>query len=217
MADIGSGTGIFTKMLLEAGFDVTAVEPNGPMRLAAEQDLRHFSQFHSVAAPAEQTGLPDGAFDAITVAQAFHWFDHQAARQEFQRLLQPDGWVFIIRNHRQIDTSPFAREYEKLLKTLGAPYEAVAQKDSDAGTLSRQDFFPAGSLRIAQFANPHVLDWQGLRGRFLSASYVPAIGAPRHEDYLSRLEKIFHEHAVNGHVIFDQIAEVYYGKLTEKP
>jgi len=215
VADIGSGTGIFTRILLEAGFDVTAVEPNGSMRLAAEEDLQHFQRLHSIATPAEQTGLPDGAFDAITVAQAFHWFDHQAARVEFQRLLHPDGWVFIIRNHRQIDTSPFVRQYEQLLRSLGAAYEAVAQKDSEAGARSRQDFFPAGALQIAQFDNPHVLDWKGLRGRFLSASYVPAIGDPRHEDYLSRLEKIFREHAVNGQVTFDQTTEIYYGKLTE--
>jgi len=216
VADIGSGTGIFTKLLLEAGFDVTAVEPNEPMRLAAEEDLRHFPRFHSLAAAAEQTGLPDVSFDAITVAQAFHWFDHQAAHQEFCRLLSPDGWVFIIRNHRKIDTSPFACDYENLLKTLGEPYEAVAHRDKDAGARSRREFFPTGSLRVAQFDNPHIMDWPGLRGRFLSASYVPTKGDPRHGDYLLRLEQIFHKHAVNGQVTFDQITEVYYGKLVEK-
>jgi len=213
VADIGSGTGIFTKLLLEAGFDVTAVEPNEPMRLAAEQDLRHFPQFHSVAATAEQTGLPEASFDAITVAQAFHWFNHQVARQEFHRLLRSDGWVFIIRNHRQIDTSLFACDYENLLKTLGEPYEAVAHRDQDAGRRRMEEFFPVGSLRVAQFDNPHVMDWPGLRGRFLSSSYVPAKGDSRHGEYLVCLEQIFKKHAENGQVIFDQKTEVYYGKL----
>jgi SAM-dependent methyltransferase len=216
LADIGSGTGIFTKLLLEAGFDVTAVEPNEAMRLAAEQDLRHFHRFHSVATAAEQTGLPAASFAAITIAQAFHWFDHHAARLEFERLLHPDGWVFIIRNHRQIDTSPFVCDYEDLLKTLGEPYKAVAHRDNDAGARNREEFFPTGSLRTAQFNNPHIMDWSGLRGRFLSASYVPAKGDPRHEDYLLRLKQIFDKHAANGHVTFDQTTEVYYGKLTAK-
>jgi SAM-dependent methyltransferase len=216
VADIGSGTGIFTKLLLEGGFDVTAVEPNDPMRLAAEEDLRHFPRFHSVAAAAEHTGLPEAPFVAITVAQAFHWFDHQAARQEFQRLLRPDGWVFIIWNNRQIDTSPFVRDYESLLKTLGEPYEAAAHRDQDAGTRSLEVLFPAGSFQLAEFDNPHIMDWPGLRGRFLSASYVPAKDDPRHEEYLRRLEQIFHRHSANGQVTSDQKTKVYYGKLVEK-
>ena len=214
VADIGAGTGIFTKLLLEAGFDVTAVEPNEAMRRAAEEDLRHFPRFHSVAAAAEQTGLPGASFNAVTVAQAFHWFDHPAARREFQRLLRPDGWVFIIRNHREIDDSPFARDYEDLLKTLGEPYETAAHRDQDTRGRILKEFFPAGSMRIAHFDNPHVMDWPGLRGRFLSSSYIPAQGDPRHEDYLARLEQIFKKHAQNGQVTFAQKTEVYYGRLS---
>jgi len=218
VADIGSGTGIFSKLLLEGGFDVTAVEPNEAMREAAEQDLRCFPGFHSVAAAAEETGLPAASFDAITVAQAFHWFNHEAALREFQRLLHADGFAFIIWNHRQIDTSPFLCDYEELLRTLGLPYESVVHRDQNARTRSLEEFFPAGSLQVARFENPHTMDWLALRGRFLSASYAPAKGDPWHEEYVTRLEKIFHKHAVNDLVIFDQETKVYYGKpgKTEK-
>lgn len=213
VADVGSGTGIFSRLLLEAGFEVTAVEPNGPMQLAAEEDLGHFPRFHSVAAAAEQTGLPGASFDAITVAQAFHWFDHQAARREFQRLLRPGGLVFIIWNNRQIDSSPFARAYEDLLKALGESYEAVAHRSQDVGPRGIEEFFAPGVAQLAEFDNPHVMDWPGLRGRFLSASYAPAKGDPRHEDFLARLERIFRQHEVEGRVTFDQTTKVYYGKL----
>ena len=57
------------------------------------------------------------------------------------------------------------------------------------------------------------MDWQGLRGRFLSCSYVPEEGDPRHLEYLARLEQVFQKHAVNGRVTFDQKTKVYYGKL----
>jgi SAM-dependent methyltransferase len=213
VADIGAGTGIFTRLLLEGGFEVTAVEPNAAMRGAAEEELRDFPRFHSVAAPAEETGLAGASFEAVTVAQAFHWFDHAAARGEFQRLLRPGGWVFIVRNQRREGTSPVAREYEEMLRTLGERYHAVGHRDRAAQARAMEDFFPAGALQIAQYDNPHVMDWPGLRGRFLSMSYVPAKGEPGHEELLSRLEEIFNAHARDGRVTFDQVTEVYYGRL----
>ncbi len=213
VADMGSGTGILTKMLLDAGFDVTAVEPNEAMRLVAEQDLSRFPRFHSVAAAAEHTGLNGASFDAITVAEAFHWFVPGAAHQEFQRLLRPDGWVFIIGNHRQKDASPFARDYEELFRTFGESHVAVEHRDQALGAHHRRILFSTGSLQIAQFDNPQVMDWPTLRGRFFSSSYAPRRGDPRHENCLLCLEKIFQKHAANGQVILDQKTEVYYGKL----
>jgi SAM-dependent methyltransferase len=216
VADIGAGTGIFSRLLLEAGFEVTAVEPNAEMRAAAEQDLRSFPRFHSVAAPAEETGLPAASFDAITVAQAFHWFDRVAAQREFRRLLRPDGWVFIVRNQRQEGSSPFAREYEEMLRTLGERYKAIGHRDPAARARGMAEFFPSGSLRIERYDNPHVMDWPGLRGRFLSMSYIPVEGEPGHEELLSRLEQIFKAHARDGRVTFDQVTEVHYGRLAEE-
>jgi SAM-dependent methyltransferase len=213
VADIGAGTGIFTRVLLEAGFDVTAVEPNGAMRAAAEEELGGFARFRAIGAPAEETGLPAGAFDAITVAQAFHWFDQAAAGREFRRLLKPEGSVFIVRNQRLEDSSPFARDYEEMLRTLGERYHAVGHRDKEARARGMREFFPPGALAIAQFDNPHVMDWPGLRGRFLSMSYVPKEGEPGHAELLSRLEEIFNAHAVDGRVTFEQVTEVYYGRL----
>jgi SAM-dependent methyltransferase len=208
VADIGSGTGIFARQLLEAGFEVTGVEPNGPMREAAEEELARFPKFHSAGGSAERTGLRDGEFDAITVAQAFHWFDLEATRLEFRRLLRPGGWVFIIWNRRDLDISPFAREYEELMRSLGERYEAVTHRERDGG-LGR--FFL--EFRFAQFENPHTMDWTGLRGRFLSTSYAPSKGDPLHETYLARLEELFRRHAVEGYVTFHQKTAIYYGKL----
>jgi SAM-dependent methyltransferase len=213
IADVGSGTGIFTKLLLEAGYQVTAVEPNDAMRLAAEEDLRGFPRFRSVAAPAENTGLPTACFDAITAAQAFHWFDRGAAAKEFHRLLGTGGWVVVLWNHRQIGDSAFARDYEELLTSLGASYGASGHRSGAVEARLRDEFFPAGALRVAEFDNPQNLDWPGLRGRFLSSSYAPAEDDPRHGEYLARLERIFQAHAVGGRVCFAQKTNVYYGRF----
>ena len=75
IADIGSGTGILTRMFLEHGNRVYGVEPNQAMREAGEQLLADFGGFVSVAATAEETTLPDQSIDFITAGQAFHWFD----------------------------------------------------------------------------------------------------------------------------------------------
>ena len=190
-----------------------AVEPNEAMRQAAEEALGARPHFHSVAATAEATGLPGASFAAITVAQAFHWFEPVAVRCEFQRLLRPNGWAFIIRNDRLADASPFARAYEDLLISLGESYRMVTHRDRAGSALSRRAFFQEGETREAYFDNPQTLDWPGLRGRFLSSSYVPAAGESNHEDSLAKLEEIFHRHARDGQVILPQRTEVHFGKL----
>jgi ubiquinone/menaquinone biosynthesis C-methylase UbiE len=216
VADIGAGTGILTRLLLEAGFEVSAVEPNADMRRAAEEDLGQYPAFRAVAAPAEATGLADGAVEAITVAQAFHWFDHAKAGVEFRRILRPGGWMFIIRNHRQAEGSALARDFESLMKnTLGEAYAQAAHRDRGESGRKIREFFPAGAVRLEEFDNPQTLDWTGLRGRMLSVSYAPAEGEPGHKELIAGLEDIFKKHERDGVITFEQKTEVYYGRLGE--
>src|SRR5688500_4068755 len=80
VADVGSGTGISARPLVEQGVVVYAIEPNGPMRGAAEAGLGAFATFRSVDGTAEATTLPDASVDLVLAAQAFHWFDKPRAR-----------------------------------------------------------------------------------------------------------------------------------------
>ncbi|HEY5741662.1 MAG TPA: class I SAM-dependent methyltransferase, partial [Terrimicrobiaceae bacterium] len=89
IADIGSGTGIFSKLLLDNAYTVFGVEPNREMRQEAERWLADYLNFRSVSAAAESTGLQERSIDGITVATAFHWFDHEKAKIEFRRILKP--------------------------------------------------------------------------------------------------------------------------------
>ena len=93
VADVGSGTGISTAVLLPYAGQVLAVEPNESMRRAAETLLAAKPNFRSVNAAAESTTLADASVDMITVGQAFHWFEPTKTRREFARILKPGGWV----------------------------------------------------------------------------------------------------------------------------
>src|SRR5581483_5036963 len=119
IADVASGTGLFTKLLLENGNEVYGVEPNAEMRKAGEEYLAGYPRFHSVAGKAEATGLPDHSFDFVTAAQAAHWFDQAGARREFVRVLKPGGWTVLVWNERCTDSTPSLRAYEELLLRYG--------------------------------------------------------------------------------------------------
>jgi len=209
IADIGAGTGILTRLLLHASWHVYAVEPNSPMRAAAEADLGSSSFFHSVEARAEATGLADASVDAITSAQAFHWFEREAARAEFRRILRPDGWVFLIWNERRRGTA-FDEAYHKILATLGLEFEGVRDRTIDKRL---ESFFRPGTYREAVFPNATPMTWEVLRGRFLSSSYVPTEDDPRFPDLIAALEKIFHSHQREGQVVLEQDCHVYFGQV----
>src|ERR1700758_1522540 len=107
VADIASGTGLLTRIFLENGNRVFAVEPNPEMRQAGERLLAGYHKFVSVAGTAEATTLTDHSIDLVTAAQAAHWFDQSKARREFVRILKPGGWCALIWNDRRTDSSPF--------------------------------------------------------------------------------------------------------------
>ena len=108
VADIGSGTGILTRQLLEICKNVIAVEPNSDMRVVAEKNLNNFVNFTSVNGTAENTTLGSKSVDFITVAQAFHWFDRMKFKAECNRILIPKGKVILVWNRRD-DNAEFYR------------------------------------------------------------------------------------------------------------
>src|SRR6476620_3755120 len=119
IADVASGTGIFTRLLLENGNRAFGVEPNDAMRKAGEEYLAAYPKFASVAGTAENTTLPDASVDLVTAAQAAHWFDRGKAITEFRRILKPEGYLVLLWNDRRTDASAFARDYESLLLEYG--------------------------------------------------------------------------------------------------
>jgi ubiquinone/menaquinone biosynthesis C-methylase UbiE len=127
IADVASGTGILTELFLQNGNVVYGVEPNHEMREAAEGLLKRYSQFRSIAGTAEETTLPETSVDFVTVGQAFHWFEIEKARQEFKRILKPQGCVALVWNERK-DSSPLDHAYEQLVQTYSDDYAEVHHK-----------------------------------------------------------------------------------------
>ena len=144
IADIASGTGIFTRMLLENGNRVFGVEPNAEMRHAAEEFLRPYSHFTSVAGTAEATTLADHSVDLVTAAQAAHWFDREKARREFIRIGKPGAWTVLLWNERRTDSTPFLSAYEQLLVEYGTDYQDVR---SERTTQQIETFFAPAEFR----------------------------------------------------------------------
>ncbi len=209
-ADIASGTGIWTKMLLENGNAVYGVEPNSDMRQAGERLLAGFPTFTTIDGNAEATTLPDSSVDFVTAAQAAHWFDRERARREFVRILKPGGWLVLLWNEREFDTTPFLRDYEQLLLTFGTDYEEVRHERT---TDAVNEFFDPAPYVERVYPMRQEFDYAGLEGRLLSSSYAPGPGHPKHEPMLRELRRIFEERSAAGHVAFDYKTRVYFGQL----
>lgn len=211
VADIGSGTGIFSALLLPHGARVLAVEPNAAMRAAAEEQLGAQKNFTSVAGTAEATTLPDKSVDLVVAAQAFHWFDGPRTRREFARILRPGGRVALVWNERLTDTTPFLAEYEALLHRRATDYAKVNHANLDAQDLG--EFFGPGGFVLETFDYQQNFDLAGLTGRLLSSSYAPAAGQPGHEEMLRELREIFDRRQESGRVTFLYQTKLYCGAL----
>jgi SAM-dependent methyltransferase len=214
VADIGSGTGFLTELFVRNGNPTFAVEPNGPMRAAAEASLKDWPNFHSVDGTAKATTLADGSVDFITAGQAFHWFDVDLAAKEFRRILKPNGVVALIWNERLSDASAFMSEYDKLIATFRKDGESSRAKlQDDNGEQYIRQFFGSSGFRVANFENPQMLDRQGLVDRIISSSYMPLPGEERHDELLKSTHALFDAHQQNHSVGVLHETRVYYGSL----
>ncbi|MBB4639063.1 methyltransferase domain-containing protein [Longimicrobium terrae] len=210
VADIGAGTGISARMLLESGHTVIGVEPNAAMRAAAEAALGGDPRFTIVAGTAEATGLPDASVDAAVAFQAFHWFHPERARAEWRRILRPDGLAVIIWNARRRDTSDFLRGYDELLLRHGTDYAGVNHENVTDDTL-RAFFGGPFTRRTAQ--NRQVFDYAGLEGRLVSSSYAPNAGQPGYEAMIADLRTLFDATQRDGQVVMEYETQILFARL----
>ncbi|MBU1247078.1 MAG: class I SAM-dependent methyltransferase [Proteobacteria bacterium] len=132
VADVGAGTGIWSRMMLGQGRQVTSVEPNNSMR---EQGIRLTREsgdaLRWVAGSAEQTTLKDESCDVVTMASSFHWPDFDAAITEFHRILRPGGLFMALWNTRFIHSNPILVEIEEKLHSLVPNMKRVSSGKSE--------------------------------------------------------------------------------------
>ena len=204
IADIGCGTGISSRLFLENCNRVIGVEPNAAMRVAAAEYLAEFPDFMLVDGTSDRTTLPDASVDIVAAAQAFHWFDPEKTRTEFQRILKPGGYIVLIWNERKLNATPFLTEYEAFLVKYASDYGNVRHENIKKEEL---DEFFQKAYGTATFQNFQVFDFAGLSGRMLSSSYMPNESDPIFEEMIAELQILFAKHAENGRirVLYDTV------------
>jgi len=212
IVDVGCGTGLLAKIFLENGNPVIGVEPNANMRQAGEQFLSAFQKFGMVAGSAEDTTLPAQCADFVIAGQAFHWFQPDAARREFARIVKPGGWVVLIWHDRDTEATPFLRAYEEFLLQHSTDYSTVAH-NKVANYSALENFYSPNRMHLILQKTAQQLDFEGLRGRLLSSSYAPREG-PAAEIMLQALPNLFHQYAKNGRVTLEYQTKIYSGHLT---
>jgi len=210
VADIASGTGIFTRLLLESGNRVFAVEPNAEMREAGEKFLKSYDNLTSVDGTAEHTTLGNDSVDFVTAAQAAHWFDRPKARAEFCRILKTGGWCVLIWNERRTGGTAFLRDYENLLLSYATDYKEVRHERTTAVI---HEFFAPAPYEESVFDLRQQFDYAGAAGRLLSSSYAPLEGHPNHAPMMCELRRIVEAHAQQNFVEFEYNTRVFYGRL----
>ena len=211
VADIGSGTGIFSRFLLERGCMVYCVEPNEDMRLTAEKDLSGFKNFISVNGSDKNTGIQDKSVDFITTAQAFHWFDKQAFKLECQRILKPGGKVVIVYNGP--DDCEFIRKRDSISEKYRVDSKGFQEHGDPIGKYA--DFFADGVCEDKTFRNDLQFDKESFIGRDLSRSYTPKkeTDPEKYHGLVRELSELFDEYSVNGILNFPHFTVSYVGEV----
>jgi ubiquinone/menaquinone biosynthesis C-methylase UbiE len=183
VVDLAAGTGKLTRLLTATGAEVIAIEPVDEMRDA----LRRTAPVADARSDtAEQTGLPDSSADAVTVAQAFHWFDGPAALAEIDRIIRPAGKLALIWNVRDLD-HPTQRAVEDLF----APYRGDTPSHRTGrwrAALDGTELFRSSERR--EFPNVQVLDADGLVRRVASTSFIAELPDPERRRVLDEAAAI---------------------------
>lgn len=207
VADVGSGTGIFSRQLLELGAKVFAVEPNADMRAKAEELLAGNPNFVSVNGSAEETTLPDHCFHLVSAAAAFHWFDPQRFKQEAKRLLTQGAPVILLWNEAT-PSAEINQERERIFRKYCPAFKGFS------GGNDREDeiklaFFD-GMMQERRFLNPLIYDRQMFINRALSASYSLVASDNQYSAYLREIGEVFDKYAQHSRLEIPQESVLYY-------
>ena len=212
IANVGSGTGKFSRQLLDRGSEVFCVEPNGDMRAAAEAELAGYPRFHSIDGTADDTTLGAHAVDFVTVAQAFHWFDGERFRAECRRILKPGGRVVLLWNTRVL-TAPLNQACIDLFTQYCPRFHGLnggVQEDD----MRIQSFFRGKYERIT-CDNTLYFDRERFLSRILSSSYSLREGDPGFAEYQKDFYALFDRFAADGTVEMPNQTTAYIGTVDE--
>jgi ubiquinone/menaquinone biosynthesis C-methylase UbiE len=213
VADVGSGTGILSKLFLENGNAVWCVEPNAQMRAAGDSLLSTYPNYRAIDGTAEATTLGSASVAFATAAQAFHWFDPIKASAEFRRILRPGGWVAFIWNERRSVNTGFNAAYDAFIEQFTGDRATASVRGGSFGTEPAiRKFFGGDFFEVREFENHQDLNWQGLLDRVYSSSYMPMPDDSVNATMTPRLRQLFDQFAAGGIIRIEYQTRLYYGK-----
>jgi SAM-dependent methyltransferase len=181
--DLAAGTGKLTRALVTTGVELVAVEPVDAMRAKLAETL---PGVEALAGAAEAIPLPAGAVDAVTVAQAFHWFSGEEALAEIHRVLRPGGRLGLIWNGRDAAVSWVAGLTGIMESYRGdtPAYGAGAWRSA----FERTTLFTP--LQHARFRFEHELDPDGVVARVVSVSFIAALPEDERAEVAMRVREL---------------------------
>jgi SAM-dependent methyltransferase len=184
--DLAAGTGKLTRPLAASGATVIAVEPVAEMRAVLPASVE------ALDGTAERIPLDDSSVDLVTVAQAFHWFDGDAALAEIHRVLRPGGRLALLWN-RRIEDDPVNRAIEEIVEPLrgDAP---THRGDTWRAAFERTILF--GPLKEHVFAHEQLLDADGLAARVGSISFIASLPEQDRERVIAAARELAADGAV---------------------
>jgi ubiquinone/menaquinone biosynthesis C-methylase UbiE len=143
-ADVGAGTGIWTRMLNSVNpSSITAVEPNDDMRDTGIRDSKDL-KINWIKGTGEETNLPDNSVDMVSMASSFHWVNFEKGCKEFHRILKDKGRFVALWNPRIIEANPLLLEVEEHLLKLKPDLKRVSSGRSGLVETLTNDMYRSG-------------------------------------------------------------------------
>ncbi|MBD5139340.1 MAG: class I SAM-dependent methyltransferase [Ruminococcus sp.] len=205
VADIGAGTGIFTKCLSAKPWKITAVEPNADM---LEKLRANCPNIEIVNASAENTGIASGSIDLVTAATAFHWFDKKKFKAECQRIFTPKGQLAIIWNTR-IECDMW-KERNEIFTNIVGQCDSVKSNINNDGKFAPEKYFT--EFERVSFLQSMKMDMELCVGCEMSRSYAPQKDEPAYEKLFAEMQRLFEKYQQNGIVDVQYKSDCFLGK-----
>lgn len=211
IAELGAGTGKFSKTASSYCKQIYYVEPNIDMLNKGKEYCNCCNNIVYVNKCAELTGLPKNSVDIVLAVQSFHWFDKIKLKQEVKNILKPEGLFAIVWNNMEDDNNKFSKEYVEYIrswkiKITSTPYQHKNIEE-------RQNFFKNSEYKTYTFIHSKNYTLDMLIGLSKSLSYAPESDSEYYTDFINGIIYIFKKYEKNGNVCFDFHTEMYIGNI----
>lgn len=209
--DVGCGTGLSSRLFLEAGCEVCGIEPQVEMRKAAESELGSSPKFRVLAGTGEAIPLPDQSSDLIVCGESLHWLDLPRARTEFLRVLRRAGVLVLLWDSRV----PGSSEVIDGIAGISAAFrlENSVRRITEITDEEHGALFGGADYRHVTLPAPQNYDLEQFQGLLRSYSSLPTIGEERCDDMMAAAAELFARHQQNGRLQVDFRTQLYFGRL----